>query len=421
MPVPSPLPRKPDPKLPAPRFALATVFLAFAVLGFFGAMAGAMVPAVQIIFNLGLSAAIVVQWIGMVGCGLASLPLARAQARLGPARLMTAGLAASTLGCLAVCLAMQVEAKATGGYAGLLAALLLLAVGATALQVAINPLALALGEPATGAARLTLAQGLNSLGVLAGVNLAAALALGRAGSTTPALLATGVTRSYLAAAIATAGVLLLALLMRPSPARAPAARANAEKSALRSALHCRWAIAGAAAIALYVGVEGAIGGIMTGFLHQDHILGVSLATAGRYLANVYWGGALVGRFAGAGLLRRYPATRLLSIAAGGAAACCAVAAAASGPPAAAAALGIGLCNAVMFPLIFAITLERSTAAPAAVSGLLVLATSGGALVSMAVGLVGERISLSAAFLVPLVAYCGIAGFAARAGLWKASA
>ena len=79
------------------------------------------------------------------------------------------------------------------------------------------------------------------------------------------------------------------------------------------ALRSPWAVFGAAALGLYVGAEVSIGSIMINFLNQPKILGVPFEVAGSYLANFYWGGALLGRLLGTVLLMRVRAGRLLAL------------------------------------------------------------------------------------------------------------
>ncbi|HMA50787.1 MAG TPA: glucose/galactose MFS transporter, partial [Magnetospirillaceae bacterium] len=67
---------------------------------------------------------------------------------------------------------------------------------------------------------------------------------------------------------------------------------------------------------------------------------------------------------------------------------------------------------IMFPTIFTLTLERSSASPASTSGLLCMAIVGGALLPQLVGRVADASSLGLAFLVPAAAYLCIAFFAA---------
>jgi MFS transporter, FHS family, L-fucose permease len=91
---------------------------------------------------------------------------------------------------------------------------------------------------------------------------------------------------------------------------------------------------------------------------------------------------------------------------------CVVVSQSGGNVAEVALLSIGLFNSIMFPTIFTLTLERSTAPQASTSGLLCMAIVGGALLPQLVGRVADQVTLASAFLVPALAYLGIAFFAA---------
>jgi len=407
--------------------ALVSAFVVFGVMGLTGAMATTLVPAVRIIFGVSLSAAIAVQWIALVVSGLASLPMAHALQRQGPARVIMAGLALALLGCAVVRLAIVPPVTASEpfspSFAALLAALAMVALGNTALQVAANLLVVDLGERSGAPVRLTLAQAFNALGVLAGVHLGAWAMLGQAPLPGMApgmadrVAAMGAARVYLwCAGFNFAALAMVAIcrkaMARGAPSAPPPAPAAPIRSALiRRALASRWALAGAGAIALYVGAEGAVGSILISFLHQDSVAGLSLSAAGATVANLFWGGALAGRFAGSWLMAGRSAPRFLAAAAMLAALACMLALLGSGHVAATAALSIGLLNAIMFPVIFTITIERAAAPPEAVSGLLITAIGGGVLIPVGVGWVGDLYGLSRAFAVPLCAYLIIALFA----------
>jgi FHS family L-fucose permease-like MFS transporter len=68
----------------------------------------------------------------------------------------------------------------------------------------------------------------------------------------------------------------------------------------------------------------------------------------------------------------------------------------------------------MFPVIFTMTLERSTAAPAATSGLLCLAIVGGAILPYVYGMIADSAGLHAAYFLPALAYGLIVVFAIAA-------
>jgi MFS transporter, FHS family, L-fucose permease len=153
---------------------------------------------------------------------------------------------------------------------------------------------------------------------------------------------------------------------------------------------------------------------MINFLNQPDVLGVSLEEAGGMLANFYWGGALAGRFVGSWLLTRVAAARLLTGAASMAALLSLLAFTLDGPAAAYAALGVGLFNSIMFPTIFSLTLERSSAPSSSTSGLLCMAIVGGAALPYLSGRIADAAGLETAFIVPALAYLGIVFFAASA-------
>ena len=184
-------------------------------------------------------------------------------------------------------------------------------------------------------------------------------------------------------------------------------------TSIGAALRSRWALLGAASIFLYVGAEVSIGSLMTNFLHQDDVFAISLERAGK-LVSLYWGGAMLGRFVGSALLTRVRAAWLLGFAAACAALLCLVVRVSPGAGAGVAALAVGLVNSIMFPVIFTLTLERSSASRAATSGLLCMAIVGGAFLPRLAGHIADAAGLRAAYIVPLVAYLCIAAFAVAA-------
>ena len=205
-------------------------------------------------------------------------------------------------------------------------------------------------------------------------------------------------------------------------AASAAASAETPGSPLK-ALSSGWAIFGALAIFIYVGSEVTIGSLMTNLLHSEGALGLPIHDAGRLVA-LYWAGALMGRFAGSALLTRVPAGWLLAICTACAAILCAIVTQTGGVNASFAALAIGLFNSVMFPAIFTLTLERSSAPASATSGLLCMAIIGGAVLPLLGGWMADTASLNLAFVIPLVGYVILTVFAiaaARAKVYNADA
>lgn len=218
----------------------------------------------------------------------------------------------------------------------------------------------------------------------------------------------------LAVFFALLGAFIWSVRGKLTAATAKAGAADTPGSPLK-ALRSKWAIFGALAIFVYVGSEVTIGSLMTNFLASSVTLGLAEADAGRLVA-LYWAGALAGRFAGSALLTRLPAGWLLAVCTACAAALCLWVTQNTGASAAFAALLVGLFNSIMFPAIFTLTLERSSAPTSATSGLLCMAIIGGAILP----LVGARLAdasgglLNVGFLIPLIGYVILTVFAVMA-------
>jgi FHS family L-fucose permease-like MFS transporter len=400
-------------------FAFVVVTTLFFAWGFITSNNDPLIVALRAAFSLDYTEALLTQIVFFLAYGLLSLPAAWLTSRIGAVDMILASLGLMTCGCLLV-----VASTGAGDFRPILAALFVLAGGFTALQVAANPLAAELGPPHRSHFRLNLAQAFNSLGVVIGVHFGSLVMLadpalrkvGRRAMDLPhrAELLHAVDRAFLImAAVLGALLLLFALLRRFLAGVAPNHR-RATPAGIFEALRSPWALFGAAAIGLYVGAEVSIGSIMINFLNQRSVLSLPFDDAGAYLANFYWGGALCGRLIGTALLTRIRATRLLAGCGIIAAVLCVTVLATSGPVAGYSALAIGLFNSIMFPTIFAITLERSGVSQSSTSGLLCVAIFGGAILPVAVGSIADRFGLGASFAIPLAAYLFIAFFAVAA-------
>ena len=115
---------------------------------------------------------------------------------------------------------------------------------------------------------------------------------------------------------------------------------------------------GVAAIFAYVDAEVAIGTLAVSYLMLPDRGHIGAVTAGR-LVSLYWGGAMIGRFAGAWMLARIGTARLLNLAAGSAVVLMLFAIGAHGLVGASALLAVGLCNSIMFPTIYSVAMPRN--------------------------------------------------------------
>jgi len=399
--------------------AFATVTTLFFAWGFTTSNNDPLIVALRAAFHLDYTEALLTQIVFFLAYGLLSLPAAWLTSRLGAVDMILGALGLMVSGCLLV-----VVSTGAGDFLPILAALFVLAGGFTALQVAANPLAADLGDPRSSHFRLNFAQMFNSLGVVIGVHFGSFVMLGdpalRAGPKTMMTTAhrlellRAVDRAFLIMAALLAGLLLLFAWLRKFLLRAAPNHQSIAPAGMFEALRSHWAIFGSVAIGLYVGAEVSVGSIMINFLNEPKILGLPFEDAGGYLANFYWGGALCGRLIGTALLTQIRATRMLAGCGIIAGFLCLTVLSTHGPVAGYAALAIGFFNSIMFPTIFAITLERSGVSQSSTSGLLCVAIFGGALLPFAVGTIADSFGLSASFAVPFAAYVFIAFFALAA-------
>lgn len=399
--------------------AFAYVTTLFFAWGFVTSLIGPLIAAVRRVFELSYTEATLTTFAWFIAYGVASIPAAAILGRLGYSRAIIVALVTMVAGCLIVPIATLADF-----YPGVLIALFVIASGVTLLQVGANPLVAALGAPKSSHARLNFSQFFNSLGTTLGPLIAAPILLTGGVFAADAIITDPATRAeslrsidlaFLAVGLFFAVVAGFIFTARKTiNAAAPAPTAEDRMSPL-VALKSPWAVFGALAIFLYVGSEVTIGDLLTNFLHSPDILNLPLATAGSMVAW-YWGGAMVGRLVGGLLmLTKIPATTILIVNTAVAATLCLVVTQTSGTTAAYAAIAIGFFNSIMFPTIFTLTLERSTAPVPATSGLLVFGIIGGAVLPPVAGQIADNsATLNPVFYVPLIGYLLLVGFALAA-------
>ncbi len=372
-----------------------------------------------------------------IAYGLMSLPSAAFLSKFGYARSVMVGLGGIVAGCFIAIAAAQLHT-----YSLVLTALFVMASGITLLQVAANPLIASLGKPEDSSFRLNLSQAFNSLGAACGLWFGANFLLkgeifDKDIVVTQAMReqALGfVSNVYLAIGVGLALFILAIFLVRQRIT--DAAPKTGKLVSPFTALKSKWANLGALGIFVYVGAEVAISLNLLLFLEQTNILNISAEQAGK-LTTFYMVFAMIGRFAGSALLKAVKDYVLLSGVALGAIALCLVvivtrdmvptahtgvlnlflaqAPLTSGLIPAGAALLIGLFNSIMFPTIFTLTLQRSSAPTSATSGLLCMAIVGGAVLPLVFASIEQATGSKAlAFAAPLVCYVYVLWFALAA-------
>jgi FHS family L-fucose permease-like MFS transporter len=404
-----------------PLMVLSSLFFSW---GFLTCLNDVLIPHLRAAFSLGFAKAALVQFAFFAAYALVSIPAGRIVARLGYARGLVVGLGSAGVGCV-----LFYPAAGMRSYPLFLGALFVLASGITVLQVSANPYVAALGPKESAPSRLTLTQAFNSAGTFLApwfgsyvilsvpVKSAAELASLPAEQVAHYMAseADSVRVPYLGIAFGLFALAFVAARLRLPDVHEERQDASVDTDVLPDRpgpLSYPHLVAGIAAIFLYVGAEVSIGSFMVSYLGEADVGGLPEAVASRYLA-FYWGGALVGRFVGAGVLRRVSGGRVLAVCALAAALACATGTLARGPFAIGCALSIGLFNSIMFPTIFALALAGLGRHTRQASGLLCTAIVGGALVPLLHGALADRVGLHLAFLLPATAYAYIAYYGWR--------
>lgn len=393
---------------PVARALVFAVVALFFIWGGLTSLNDVLIPKLKSLFSLTYTEAMLTQFAFFTAYFLVSLPAGALVGRVGYLKGIVIGLGVMAVGCI-----MFVPASHSGIYATFLVALFVLASGITILQVAANPLIANMGSAATAPSRLTLAQAFNSLGTTIFPPLGGTLILGSLAKVDPTKLADAERTAFLARESAVIGfayfgiaavLLLVAGFFWLKRSQLPVEREATASLAGSLRLLGRPQLAGGvASIFLYVGAEVSIGSMLINYLAQPQVMGVSQQTASGLIA-LYWGGAMVGRFVGAAVLRVIAPGRVLAFFCLSAAALAVTSALSSGAFAGYAILAIGLMNSIMFPTIFSLGVEGLGERTPQGSGLLCMGIVGGALIPLVFGMVADASSLAAALIVPVVCY-----------------
>src|SRR5207245_9395595 len=147
---------------------------------------------------------------------------------------------------------------------------------------------------------------------------------------------------------------------------------------------------GAIGIFTYVGAEVSIGSFLVNYFSLPEIAGLSAKTAAGFV-SFYWGGAMIGRFLGAGLLRRFRPGSLLALCAIFAGALVTASMLLGGHTAMWTILAVGLFNSIMFPTIFSLGVAELGPLTGNGSGVLNMAIVGGAILLVIQGSIAENV------------------------------
>ncbi|HEV7314158.1 sugar MFS transporter [Sphingopyxis sp.] len=398
----------------APELRLFVMGLFF-IFGGITSLNDVIIPKLKELFTLNYTQAMLVQFCFFTAYLVIGIPGAKLLKKIGYMRGAVAGLLTMMVGCL-----LFIPASQNAVYGLFLFALFVLASGVVIVQVVANPLISLLGKPETAHSRLTFAQAFNSLGttifpIVGSILILGSLATMKAEDLSGAELdayrtaeSQAIVHGYLGIAVALL-VVAGAVWMFRNRLKGEQHEASAGLAGFDLLKRPRFGF-GALCIFLYVGAEVSIGSLIVNYLMQPGVMGLAEQAAGK-LIGLYWGGAMIGRFIGSGLMRVISPGKLLGFVAVGAITLILISINTTGVVSGYSLLAIGLMNAIMFPTIFSLASEKLGSRAADGSGIINVAIFGGAVVPLATGALADLTgSLATALLLPALCYAVIAAF-----------
>ena len=340
-----------------------------------------------------------------VAYALMALPAGIFITRYGYRKGVVLGLLFFGLGALAF-----IPGDMLGSFGVFLAALFIIGCGLAVLETAANPYAAELGDPATAASRLNLAQSFNGLGCILGPVVVGGF------------LFSGDGEGSVALPYSIMGVVVLAVALVFTRVKLPEIKnasndgADEENLSVGASIRRLWGSSrvrtGVLALFCYEVAEISINSLFINYVTDDGWMDKMTATW--VLSFGALGLFMVARVVGSSIMKYVKAEKVLTV--------CAVMTVLG---AGAVALNIGIVSriglftcyafeAIMFPTIFAITISGCGSSTKIASSFLMMTPLGGAVGTSLMGWLAGVTSMSTAFVVPAVAYCAVLVYGAMA-------
>jgi FHS family L-fucose permease-like MFS transporter len=400
--------------------AMSVATSLFFMWGFLTSLNDTLIPHLKSVFHLDYTQAMLVQFAFFSSYFVFAFPAGKVIEWVGYKHTMVVGLVTMTAGALVFIPASQVPS-----FNLFLAALIVLAAGITVLQVAANPYVANLGPQRTASSRLNLAQAFNSFGTFLAPIFGGYLILSKLPNLANLTEMTGaalqaqrlhqaskVDGPYLGIAF-TLAVLATALALIKLPQLTFTRELRPGEANLSTTDKLRnhpQLFLGALGIFLYVGAEVSIGSFLINYLQLPSIGNLTARTASFYV-SLYWGGAMVGRFIGSAILRRFSTGRALACAASIAGFLVVTSMVGFGHLAMFSMVAVGLFNSIMFPSIFTLGIADLGPLSGKGSSIMIAAIVGGAIVPLLQGHIADSvIGLHHAFFIPVICYAYISVF-----------
>ena len=277
--------------------------------------------------------------------------------------------------------------------------------GLTCLETSANPYVTVLGNAEGAARRINLSQSFNGLGWIVGPLIGGHFAF-----------AVGADKGSIAIPYAIIGVVVLCVALVFAQVKLPEVQADGvaqteSAHATDSLWQHRNFVYGLIALFLYVAAQTGINSFFINYVTEH--AGVSNVNASLLLGFGGMGLFMAGRMGGSWLMLRVRAERVLLYCAVGATLAMAVLLSGAGVAGVAAFMLCYLCESIMFPTIFALSLKGVGQHTKRASSFLIMSIVGGAIAPVLMGLIADHASMAMAFIVPLCCFVVIAAYAAR--------
>ena len=401
----------PQKQTPNYMFALIVVFIVCFLIGFITTMNNSMIAFCSEAFNLTAQQGQYVNT-AFYGAYLLAIPFAMLMSKIGYKGTLILGLAVAGVGFVINSFGINAAIAANANvYIVFLLSMCLVAMGVVMLQNVANPYVMVLGSPEKGAFRMTLSQALNSVATtVAPLFITYVIINGK----TPA--PEYVPGPFMGLGIFTIIIcLILVFLKLPKiDEGAQAEEAGGEKKQYKSSVFKYTHVwLGALGIFMYMGVEIGVPSMLPyrfQLLHPEMDSAALAALATTYLAY-YWGGMMVGRFVGAGILTKFEPRKLLTACLCLGAACIALSLILSSSMAGVwCMLAAGLFHSVMWPLIFNLGLQELGPHTKAATGVINTGVIGAAILMPVMGTMVDAMGVIIAMCFMFVFYAYIIWF-----------
>lgn len=325
-----------------------------------------------------------------------ALPAGRLIRRFGYRTGVLTGLVLYGIGAL-----LFIPGGRIGSFEFFLLALFVIGCGLTCLETASNPYVTVLGDPEGSERRINLAQAFNGLGWICGPLVGGFFLFAGGGD---------VTTPY-----AVLGTLVLLIAVVFSRVRLPEIGQEADDTPADGKGTRLWKTAtftmGLLSLFLYVAAQTGINSFFINYA-TEHV-GLTEREASVWLSFGGMGLFMGGRMAGSWLMRFVRGEKVLTACAAGALVCMAVVILMPGSMGWYFLLLCFLCESIMFPTIFSLSLRHVGVHTKQASSYLVMSIVGGAIAPVLMGFIADEDSMAAGFIVPLACFAEILWFATR--------